>query len=162
MTREQIRDGISAFCWLFLSAVKLKCLQLFRSMSLLDREQDAKDSDRKNDLDLSKRQNKDEHHRSRPEREEMLLRREPKEDGRRCEDGRRDSAKHTGEKKDQQKRSNSLKSPIRPEGLQPSMQGKTGHSWLGFYCSCRFWNCIYRVMLTPALSGWPEFNGFDL
>lgn len=134
---EQIRDGIIVFCWFFLSAVK--CLYLFRSMSLLDREQDAKDSDKKNDLDLSKRQNKDEHHRSRPEREEMLsLRREPKEDGRRCEDGRRDSAKHAGEKKDQQKRSNSLKSPIRPEGLQPSMQGKTGHSLLGFYNSCPF------------------------
>lgn len=114
-------------------------MYLSRSMSILDREQDAKDGDKKNDLDLSKRQNKDEHHRSRPEREEMLsLRREPKEDGRRCEDGRRDSVKHAGEKKDQQKRSNSLKSPIRPEGLQPSMQGKTGYPLPGFYIGCRF------------------------
>lgn len=93
-------------------------------MSLLDREKDTKDGDRKCDLDLSKRSDKDEHHRDRPERVEILsLRREPKEDGRRYEDGRKDAMKHTGEKKDQQKRSNSLRSPIRLEGHQPPMQG---------------------------------------
>ena len=103
----------------------------FRSMPQMDRDKDMKDGERKTDLDLSKRPDKDDHHRSRSDREDMVaMRRDLKDEARRCEqDSRRDPSKHTNDKdssvkKDQQKRSNSLKSPIRQEGHHSSSLGQ--------------------------------------